>query len=127
MSLLDKKLGTFLKKIFKLIKAFLTTREVTFWGNHSSLAAWTLTALEQKKPITATAENFSKSLSEYYLSLSKEDNLSSDPNEDLLMDDVLKQFPKTSIGQVFNFVLKIKLFKSKKKVYSYYKNEFVNT
>ena len=43
------------------------------------------------------------------------------------MYDVLKQFPKTSIGQVFNFVLKIKSFKSKKKVYSYYKNEFVNT
>ena len=38
----------------------------------------------------------------------KEYCLCFDPNENLLMSDDLKQFPKPNIGQLFSFILKTK-------------------
>ena len=40
----------------------------------------------------------------------KEYCLCFDPNENLLMSDDLKQFPKPNIGQLFSFILKTKSF-----------------
>ena len=68
-------------------------------GFHISLAARTLTAFEQKKPIKTTAENLVKKLSEDYINLLKEHCLCFDPNEHLLMSDDLKLFPKTNIDE----------------------------
>ena len=45
-----------------------------------------------------------------YIKLLKEYCLCFDPNENLLMSDDLKQFPKPNIGQLFSFILKTKSF-----------------
>ena len=108
-------------------------RELPVGGTHNSLAARALIAFEQYKPIITTAENLVKKLSEDYVNLLKEHCLCFDPNENLLMSDDLKQFPKTNIGQVFSFILKTKSFSAEyigqykiKKAYSYYNGGFVD-
>ena len=102
----EENLERFLEMSSGELNYFLQQRGLPVGGTHSSLPARALIAFEQKKSIITTAENLVKKLSEDYANLLKERCLCFDPNENLLMSDDLKQFPKTNIGQVFSFILK---------------------
>ena len=105
-----KHLKDFLELSSGELRFYLQQRALPSSGTHSDLAARALVAFEQETPVKQSAEDLSKSLKHQHEEILKQHNVLKDPLDiDDWEEDVTK-WPKTHMGQLFNYILEVKAF-----------------
>ena len=110
-----KQYDDFLSKKVDNLKDYLTVRGISVSGyNKIELVAWANSATEMDLPIILSSEDLTKNLEEEYSKHLRELNIL-DPNnieKEPRIDD-LTAWPKVNLGNIFEYILRMKEFDEK--------------